>query len=533
MPLRRPSVGLVVGNPLSLVEEIKAKAEADLEAFIRLVHPQRALAQIHKDFIKWITRKEGKSHQMGLLPRDHMKSAIAAYWVAWNITKNPTVRILYVSSTANLAEKQLGFIKQILTCDQYKRYWPDMVLVDEGKREKWTSSEISVDHPLRKKEAVRDPTVFTGGLTTGLTGLHCDIAVLDDVVVQENAYTEEGRSKVRSQYSLLSSIEGTEARELVVGTRYHPKDLYSELLVKQVETFDDEGELVDSEPLYEVFERVVEDSTNRDGSGTYLWPRMAREDGKQFGFTAKILAKKRAQYLDKTQFYAQYYNDPNDVSSSSISREYFQYYDRTKIKRVDGYWYINGNRINVFAAIDFAYTKRQTSDFTAIVIIGVDANQNYYILEIDRFKTNQISEYFRHILDLHVKWDFRKIRCEITAAQEVIVQDLKDSYIRPYGLTLSVEDHRPQKKDGRKEERIEAALQPKYANRQIWHYQGGNNEALEEELTLQNPAHDDIKDALASVVPICVAPTSERMRRGNSQEKVLFHSRFGGVSYGG
>ena len=38
-----------------------------------------------------------------------------------------------------------------------------------------------LDHPLRKKENVRDPSIFTGGLTTSLTGLHCDIAVLDDV----------------------------------------------------------------------------------------------------------------------------------------------------------------------------------------------------------------------------------------------------------------------------------------------------------------------------------------------------------------
>ena len=48
--------------------------------------------------------------------------------------------ILYISSTANLAEKQLKAIKDILTCDIYSRYWPEMVNTDEGKRERWTSS---------------------------------------------------------------------------------------------------------------------------------------------------------------------------------------------------------------------------------------------------------------------------------------------------------------------------------------------------------------------------------------------------------
>lgn len=461
-----------------------------------------------------------------------MKSAIAAFWAAWLITRDPTTRILYISSTANLAEKQLGFIKSILTSPIYRKYWPEMVNLDEGKREKWTTSEIAVDHPLRKREAVRDPTIFTGGLTTSLTGLHCDIAILDDVVVQENAYSEEGRGKVRGQYSLLSSIEGAEAKELVVGTRYHPKDLYSELLTKQVELFTEEGDVQETGALYEVFERIVEDSVNRDGSGTYLWPREAREDGKSFGFNAKILAKKRAQYLDKTQFYAQYYNDPNDTNTSSISRSYFQYYDRERIKRESGYWYVNGNRVNVFAAIDFAYSKRQGSDYTAIVVIGIDAKGNIYILEIDRFKTNLISEYFQHILALHTKWDFRKLRCETTAAQEIIVKDLKQNYIYSQGLSLSIEEHKPTRHEGSKAERLEAVLQPRYANLQVWHYQGGNCTHLEEEVLLQNPAHDDIKDALANCIEIAVPPTGSQLRRPLSvSQPGSFNSRFGGVAF--
>src|SRR5690606_25459484 len=195
-------------------------AEADLLTFIRLVHPHRVLGSIHEELIRWWCRQYAKSHQLTLLPRDHGKSAMIAYRVAWEITRNPAVRILYISSTANLAEKQLKFIKDILTSKIYRRYWPEMVNEDEGKREKWTSTEISVDHPKRKAETVRDPTIFTAGLTTGIVGMHCDIAVLDDVVVGDNASTQEGRSKVKTQYSFLSSIEGTGAREWVVGTRY-------------------------------------------------------------------------------------------------------------------------------------------------------------------------------------------------------------------------------------------------------------------------------------------------------------------------
>ncbi len=514
----------------SKADEIREAALSDLEVFIRLVHPQRILGSIHKDLIRWWEREDHGSHQMVLLPRDHMKSALVAYRVAWYITKNPAIRILYISSTANLAEKQLSFIKNILTCPQYRKYWPEMVNEEEGKREKWTSSEISVDHPLRKTEAIRDPTIFTGGLTTATVGMHCDIAVLDDTVTGDNAYSQEGRDKVIRQYSLLASIEGADSLEWIVGTRYHPKDLYNELKTKVVEIFSEDGSLQSENPLYEVFQKEVE--TAGDGTGEYLWPRQQRTDGRWFGFDQGILAKKKAQYIDRTQFRAQYYNDPNDASTSVIQQSHFQRYDRQKLTRTSGHWYIQGKRLNIFAAIDFAYSRRLKADYSAIVVIGAAFDGSIYVLDIERFKTNKISDYFDKILNMHNKWDFRKLRCEVTAAQDVIVKDLKESYIKPYGLSLSILENKPNRHEGTKEERMEAVLQPKYTNLQMWHYDGGNCQLLEEELVLQNPPHDDIKDALANAIAIVVTPS----RGSNSTARLesntnAFHSRFGGIAF--
>jgi hypothetical protein len=516
-----------------LKQQIKEAAESDLEKFINLVHPLTVLGNVHRELISWWYRPEAKSHQLVLLPRDHAKSRMVAYRAAFEITRNPAIRILYISSTANLAQKQLQFIKDILTSEIYRQYWPEMVLEEEFKRKKWTETEIAVDHPLRAAEAIRDPTVFTAGLTTGITGLHCDIAILDDVVVKENAYTNEGREKVKSQYSLLSSIEGAEAKEWVVGTRYHPNDLYRDLQDMKVDMFNDDGEELEIDghyQLYECFERQVE--RRGDGTGEFLWPRQQRYDGKWFGFDAAILAKKRAQYLDKTQFRAQYYNDPNDPESAAINRDLFQYYDQKFLSRNDGRWFFRNQRLNIFAAVDFAYSLTRRADYSCICVIGVDSNHNYYLLEIDRFKTNKISDYFQSILRLHQKWDFRKIRCEMTAAQQVIVKDLKDSYIRPHGLALTIEEYKPTRHMGSKNERIEAILQPRYENRQIWHYLGGNCQSLEEELVLQNPPHDDIKDALASAIDAAVAPTSAFGAAKRTQElrKASVHSRFGGIA---
>lgn len=514
------------GNPRStLKDEVRKIAESDLFSFIRLVHPNRVLGLVHQEVIQWWNREDAKTHQILLLPRDHQKSALVAYRVAWEITRNPAVRILYISSTSNLATKQLKFIKDILTSDIYRQYWPEMVKENENAREKWTETEISVDHPKRKAENVRDPTVFTAGLTTSIVGLHCDISVFDDVVVPENAYTEEGRTKVQTQYSLLASIEGTSAKQWVVGTRYHPLDLYQDMVSIVVDRYSDDGELIEADPLYEKFERAVED--RGDGTGQFIWPVQIRTDGKRFGFDQDVLARKRAQYLDKTQFRAQYYNEPNSVDDAPIDQSCFQSFDIGQVKQKDGYWAFRDTRINVFAAVDFAYTLGKRSDYTCIVVCGVDSLMNYYVLEIDRFKTDKISEYFSHILRCYEKWQFRKIRCEVTAAQSVIVKDLKENYIRPYGLALSVDEFKPTRHIGSKEERVHAILEPRYENRQIWHYKGGNVQLLEEELVSRNPPHDDIKDTLATCIDMCVPPQS--MRTKVVDKSPIFNSRFGGI----
>lgn len=511
-----------------LLTEHRQAATADLAYFIQLVHPKRVLGSIHKEVIRWMTREDKKPYQLLLLPRDHQKSALAAYYSAWRITKDPAIRILYISSTSNLAVKQLKFIKDILTCDKYRMYWPEMVNVAEATREKWTETEISVDHPIRKSENLRDPTVFTAGLTTSIVGLHCDLAVLDDIVVPENAYTEEGREKVETQASYLTSIEGTDSEELVVGTHYHPKDYYFKLKETMSKRFDEYGNLVKEEPLYEVFQREVE---NRgDGTGEFLWPRQQNKDGRWFGFNQKILEDKRDKYHDKVAFRAQYYNDPSAFDHGMINRDLFQYYEPKRLKKIEGRWTYDGFRLNIFASVDFAFSFGKRADYTAIVVVGVDANSNYYVLDIERFKADSIPEYFKRILSLHQRWDFRKLRAETTVAQRVIVNDLRNNYIRKHGLALSIDEFSPSSKQGTKDERITAILQPRYENRQIWHYEGGNCQTLEEELITPNPAHDDIKDALASCIDVCVPPTIQKyVQKPLLMQNDYINTRFGGI----
>lgn len=507
--------------------EIRAAAEADLEVFIALVAPYLELGEVHREVIRWWTSSQRKSDILLLLPRGHLKSKLMALKTAWELTKDPTDTILYVSATIALAEKQLHLIKRILESPVYQKYWPEMIHPDEGKREKWSASEIAVDHPRRAAEGIRDPSIKAAGLKTNITGFHATKIKLDDIVVPANAYTEDGRATVRNYLSQIASIAEPESTTDCVGTRYHGRDQYDTFLKQSYVVSDEEtGEITGENFVWDSLQKVVETD------GVFLWPRARREsDGKYFGFNANILAQIKAKYEDRTQFFAQYYNNPNDPGSAKIDRSKFQYYDRKLLKEEFGKWWIHDQPLAIFAGIDFAYSLARKADSTTLVVVGVTPEHKYYILDIHRFKSDRIKDYFDAIRVSYEKWGYRKIRAEITAAQKVIVRDLKENYIVPEGMNLIVDEFTPTRHIGNKEERVAATLEPKYDNQQVFHFMGGEIVELEDELVMAKPPHDDIKDALTAAIDISAPPRSMRARSIENRPKVVINGRFGGVAF--
>lgn len=513
-------------------KEVRKLAESDLFAFAKLVNPGYVYGSIHREVYRWLQDyilyqgigDDITSNKLVMLPRAHLKSHMVATACAWFIVRHPEITILYVSATADLAEQQLYDIKNILGSRVFQRYWPEYIHPEVGKREKWASTRIIIDHPKRKKEGTRDATISTAGLTTNTTGWHADLIVADDLVVPENAYTEDGRESVSKKASQFTSIRNAGGFTLACGTRYHPSDIYSVWREQAYEVYDDDGILVNKLPVWDIKEYKVEED------GIYIWPRAVRDDGKAFGFDNNILARIRAEYSDRVQFFAQYYNDPNDPGSDRISRDKFQYFDLRHLRKEGSNWFFKDKRLNVYAAVDFAFSLSKKADYTAIVVIGIDCDSNIYILDISRFKTDRTIEYFKQIKELHAKWNFKKLQAEVTVAQKVIVEDIKE-YVKKDGLRLSVVEYRPSKAEGSKEERIAAALEHRYEDYRVWHYEGGWTNVLEEELVLARPPHDDIKDALASAVTIATPPAKSR---GDAVKEFLIdttRNRFGGVSY--
>ena len=150
--------------------ELRERALSDLAFFARLVNPSYVYGRVHMEVFNWLQdyalfgyEKSLTANKLLMLPRGHLKSHIVATWCAWIITRHPEVTILYVSATASLAETQLYAIKNMLGSSTYRRYFPEYVHPQEGKREKWSATTLSIDHVRRKSEGIRDCTINTAG----------------------------------------------------------------------------------------------------------------------------------------------------------------------------------------------------------------------------------------------------------------------------------------------------------------------------------------------------------------------------------
>lgn len=497
--------------------EIKTLCENDLKAFVALVAPQRMLGHCHLDLLDFFSdsHQEG-SHKLALWPRSHQKSFLIALWCAHRLITKPEATILYASATASLAYLQLGSIKQTLMSPIVSLYWQGLCNPEEGKRELWRQDQIAVDHWKRREEAVRDPSLMAVGMGANITGTHFDVVVLDDIVVYDNCNTPELRRSTATWYSLLSSILNPGGIIQAVGTRYHPQDLYQSLIDMKEEVFDDEGNVIEERQVYKVSQKVVEEN------GEFLWPKQRRKDGKWFGFDKTVLAKTRSSYLDRAQFFAQYYNDPSDPTKQIVQE--FEYYERDLLTQRENRWYLGSRLLNVFAAIDFASTVSKKSDYTCICVIGMDTENNIYVLDINRFKTDKISVMQEELTKMYSKWRWIKLRGEATAAQNLVVNQIKEMN-RKLNLFYTIEIFKPTTD---KLVRMKTNLEPRYAAKALFHYRGGNCQLLEDELMSDRPPHDDIKDSLASAVEIASPPVGHRAIR--REDNVIYNTKFGGIA---
>lgn len=524
---------------LTKQEELRLLVCSDLWAYAQYILPLYAFGDIHRDCFRQMSdpdRVNTVPNLLLLIPRDHLKSVMAAVYCTWRIACDPTYTIMYVTADEDLGRLQMSFMKNIFESDRFRYLFPDHFEPEVGRREKWTGLAISSSHPLRKELNIRDETIVCKTVKSGKTGRHPKEIVFDDLVVPENAYTEVGRNLVREAASQLSSMQVTGGLMTAVGTRYHLGDQYALWMTAMYEVFDDEGHWIEDRPLWAVTEKQVENAG--DGSGHYLWPRTKTASGAWYGWDRQSLARKKAEYTvngQLTQYFAQYYMEPNDPGSHRLKDEDFKYADRRHLEYHQGIWYYDKKKLNILAVMDVAITDAAAqsaikADYTAILVLGQDTEGFYYVLDMIQFQTDKRSVYYKELVNLWKKWEFKRIYIEMEQAGKIVGQGIQEDLINDQ-YSLIVDGNNAPRGIAKHERHASIAI-PKYEQGAVFHFKGGYTGELEEQLKKPRPAHDDLLDCVTMGIEHIKKPQSRSSGWGRgrtSQDNVLVASnRFGG-----
>lgn len=228
-----------------------------------------------------------------------------------------------------------------------------------------------------------------------------------------------------------------------------------------------------------------------------VYERAIREDGTLF-FPEK-LSLETLRHLRQQQgtaiFANQYLNEVMPDELRTFKSEWFRYIKESP------------TRFNRFMAVDPAISKKDGSDFTAVVIMDIDSDGIRYVQSAKRYRASP-TEQIDIILNECNQWNPTFGAVEVVGYQAALYDNLiKEAALR--GIRFPFKPYIPPH-NMIKEERIRS-LQPHFEWGRMLLRQGLYD--LEEEL-LQFPraAHDDLCDALAQADSISYSPGKEKIK---------------------
>jgi predicted phage terminase large subunit-like protein len=325
---------------------------------------------------------------LDLAPRGHGKSTVGTIiFSLWKILVDPDVRILIVSNTDRQAKAFLREIKAHLESDKIINLFGNL----QGS--KWTDEEITL---ANRSKIFKEATITTLGASGAVITKHFDVLIADDLVDFENARTETQRAKLKEWFymSLLPTLE-PDGELHVFGTRYHPSDLYQTLIDSQE---------------YDI--QIMRALVNEDIS---LWPEM---------FPPALLQRIKAE-MGSIIFNLQYQNDVELAKQDNIFKyDWIRLYDSSELPR----------DLKIYMGVDLAISQKETADYFVICVIGLDPDNNIYVLDIYRARLS-FKQQIAAIQRFNEKWKPISIGVESNAYQRAMVDVLEDMLLPVHEIT--------------------------------------------------------------------------------------------------
>jgi predicted phage terminase large subunit-like protein len=301
---------------------------------------------------------------LDLWARDHYKSTIITYGkTIQDILNDPEITVGIFSHTRPIAKAFLEQIKREFETNEYLQdLFPEILY----KRPQSEASKWSLDSGIivKRKTNPKEATVEAWGLVDGQpTSRHFSHQIYDDVVTLESVSTPDQISKTTKAWEMSMNLgSGDRTKRRYIGTRYHLKDSYSEMIARG-----------------SVQARVKPATHNGkappEGHGVFL--------------SDELLMKKRRDQGPYT-FGTQQLQDPVADKSMSFKSDWLKYYDSLG----------DTSKWNKYLIADPASKKKSTSDFTVMMVIGLAPDNNYYLIDGFRDRLN-LTQRAARVFKLH------------------------------------------------------------------------------------------------------------------------------------
>lgn len=413
---------------------------------------------VHDELEVFLNRPSKRKALM--IPRGHLKTSIGTIGKTIQILLNePNARILIANQVWDISRKILFEIKEHLERSNLKHLFGDFV------SEKWNADTIVIK---QRTKAVKEASITTTGTEAESTGGHFDYIILDDLIGLQNSMTFELREKAkRFRRSMINLLE-PHGVLLEIGTRWHLDDTFSEILEKEMKYYD------------VMVRQVVE-------NGRIIFPKKfskrfnpARKDWEFSAQPCMDFIQYLRESLTTGEFSSQYMNNPIDEENQIFRASFFKRYERRP------------DNLYLAMTVDPAISDKQTADYSAIVVAGMDHDHQVYVLDYIRGRWTP-HELIQNIFTTYLKWKPNAIGLETVAYQKSLKYFLEEKMMMT-GTHFPIEEV---KRGGNasKEFRIKA-LEPYYRGGRVFHAAWMKD--LEDELvTFPKGKHDDLIDALS------------------------------------
>ena len=325
---------------------------------------------IQRHQMKWLkfVNAPGK-RKILLAPRGHGKTtAINQIWLSWVIANNPSIRALLISHSKDMAESFSRTIRNVMENPDLQEEF------NFSQGSPWRANSWRLAESPHSK-----PTLETKGAMGRMAGWRGDMIIFDDLLDTNTVATVSLMRRIDNwiKTDVLNALNPSDLQKVVVvGTRKHIEDWYSELLLN---------------PNYQQRTDRVWDLNRRP-----LWPFIIDEHGDNIAprYTREIIEGIREE-IGPLKFAQEYLNEPSPPEGLLFRYEWLRFYENLPSQYA----------LDYYMGIDPSHgSKRERASYFATCVVAHDkVYDKIYVVDLFRKKLSQ-EEQVQHAIETANKY---------------------------------------------------------------------------------------------------------------------------------